>query len=364
MAQEKHKITILYAFRNRDAQRVRLSLQSLQQQTAQGFEVVFVDYGSDAAYASAAKSVVAGFDFAGYHYIAHPGLLWNKSKALNYGASKAKGAFIFVADVDICFDSNAVKTMLSMANESKFCLFKLSYLKQEVTQAQIASRNFSESQIKHHGEVNGMILVSQTNFFSVEGYDEFYHFYGSEDIDLYERLINNGMEVCKNSATLFFHQWHPRYPQKKDRLLTQTPRLWNVLRLNQQHYLWQKKQQRITPQQKPVTTYYTIKDLERLQKPSIQIKLPNIAAVVQHFLEVELPGYADEIVSVAFYEDPYYRSLKHRVKKCLGKQTQPYCSLKKVNDRILQSIVFKYSNHNYSYSVSNDLKALHWVIEV
>ena len=235
-----------------------------------------------------------------------------------------------------------------MANESKFCLFKLSYLKQEVTQAQIASRNFSESQIKHHGEVNGMILVSQTNFFSVEGYDEFYHFYGSEDIDLYERLINNGMEVCKNSATLFFHQWHPRYPQKKDRLLTQTPRLWNVLRLNQQHYwgslsgshrgnLYRISKlapfpfggayrtsspgfiaERITPQQKPVTTYYTIKDLERLQKPSIQIKLPNIAAVVQHFLEVELPGYADEIVSVAFYEDPYYRILKHRVKKCLG----------------------------------------------
>jgi glycosyltransferase involved in cell wall biosynthesis len=39
-------ITILYAFRNRDAQRVKLSLQSLQQQTALGFEVLFVDYGT------------------------------------------------------------------------------------------------------------------------------------------------------------------------------------------------------------------------------------------------------------------------------------------------------------------------------
>lgn len=361
---EKPNISIIYAFRNRDAQRVRLSLQSLQHQTAQGFEVVFVDYGSDAAYASAAKSVVESFAYASYHYIAHPGLLWNKSKALNYGISQAKANYVFVADVDVVFKRDFFEFVEKIKSPKVFNLFQIGYLPQSIQLADYRLERFETYKASHIHETFGVGLFPKEALHTVSGLDEFFHFYGSEDADLNERLIQAGYTKSVDQDVWMHHLWHPRYPQKKDRLLTQTPRLWNVLRLNQQHYLWQKQQQRITPQQKPVTTYYTIKDLERLQKPSIQIKLPNIAAVVQHFLEVELPGYTDEIVSVAFYEDPYYRSLKHRVKKCLGKQSQPYCSLKKVNDRILQSIVFKYSNHNYSYSVSNDLKALHWVIEV
>jgi len=104
----KLKLSILFAYRNREKQRILNSLQSLQNQNENDFEVVFVDYGSNDAFASRIQKVVEGFSFASYHYIAHPGLLWNKSKALNYAASKAKGEFIFVADVDICFDSNAV----------------------------------------------------------------------------------------------------------------------------------------------------------------------------------------------------------------------------------------------------------------
>jgi glycosyltransferase involved in cell wall biosynthesis len=104
-------ISFLFAYRNRDSKRVLLSLKSLALQEHENFEVVFVDYGSDDDKASAVKKLVESFAFSSYYYIAHPGLLWNKSKALNYAASKAKGDYVFVADVDICFNNKVVKML-------------------------------------------------------------------------------------------------------------------------------------------------------------------------------------------------------------------------------------------------------------
>ncbi|MDT8415696.1 MAG: glycosyltransferase [Flavobacteriaceae bacterium] len=364
MAQNNNKITILYAYRNRDAERVRLSLQSLQQQSLAQLEVVFVDYGSDAAYASATKAVVEGFDFAAYYYIAHPGLLWNKSKALNYGIKQAKTDFVFIADVDIIFHPQTLSLFCKITDNQKAYLFNLSYLTPKETYETIEKQPFEALKVKHTGKVNGMVLVSKKALEEVQGLDEFYHFYGSEDVDLFARLEQSGQKLSHRDELFFKHQWHVIYNTYNDSKISKTPRLFNVKRLNQQHYFWQKTQKCIQPRLKPANTYYKPDDLERLQRPSVALKLPNILAIVEHFLAVELPGYSDTIISVQFYEDPYYRSLKHSIKQLLGKQTQPYCSMKQVNDMILRSIVFHYPHHNYSYTVSDDLKTLHWVIEV
>ncbi|MBU2527227.1 MAG: glycosyltransferase [Bacteroidetes bacterium] len=364
MAQENNKITILYAYRNRDAQRVRLSLQSLQQQDVKNFEVVFVDYGSEEAFAASVKAVVESFEFATYHYIAHPGLLWNKSKALNFGIKQAHADFIFIADVDIIFHPQTLSLFCKIADKQKAYLFKLAYLTHKDTYETTEKQPFDALKIKHIGKVNGMVLVSRKALEEVQGLDEFYHFYGSEDVDLFARLEHSGQKLTHRDELFFKHQWHVIYNTYNDSKLSKTPRLFNVKRLNQQHYFWHKSQKYIQPRLQAASTYYSTEDLERLQRPSVVLKLPNILAVVEHFLAVELPSTSDAIVSVQFYEDPYYRSLKHKIKQVLGKQTQPYCSMKQVNDMVLRSIVFHYPHHNYSYAVSDDLKTLHWVIEV
>src|SRR5690554_5688657 len=102
-------ISIIYAFRDRDEKRVELSLQSLERQTSQNFEVIFVDYGSRDHFAAPVNNVVEKFSFGNYYYIAHKGLLWNKSKALNYGLQMAKGDYVFIADVDIVFHPNTTR---------------------------------------------------------------------------------------------------------------------------------------------------------------------------------------------------------------------------------------------------------------
>ena len=360
------KLSILFAYRNREKQRILNSLKSLDHQSSIDFEVVFVDYGSNDAFASRIQKVVEGFSFASYHYIAHPGLLWNKSKALNYAASKAKGEFIFVADVDICFDSNAVATLLKLANTSAFCLCKLSYLKQEVTQPQIATGKFTENKIKHHGHINGMILVSKPNFFSIEGYDEFYHFYGSEDVDLYERFKNSGLKEYKNSETLFFHQWHPIYNSINDSVLEVTPRFFNIKKINQQHFFFQQKQKAVKPILHQKINQYTWKKEDQLCKSDAtkSIEISNDHAKVWHLIKVELPILEGNIVHIRIKEDKYFSSLKYRLKKQLKKSDRVPIPMKAVNDLILEEILLTYRHYNYSYKVFDNLKQICFMIKI
>ncbi|MGM0635478.1 MAG: glycosyltransferase family 2 protein [Bacteroidota bacterium] len=360
------KISILYAYRNREKQRIKNSLKSLANQNESNFEVVFVDYGSSDAFASRIQKVVEGFSFASYHYIAHPGLLWNKSKALNYAASKAKGEFVFVADVDICFDTNAIRTFLSLANTSQFCLFKLSYLKQEVTQPQIATGKFTENQIKHHGYINGMILVSKPNFFSIEGYDEFYHFYGSEDVDLYERFKNSGLKEYKNSETLFFHQWHPIYNSINDSVMEVTPRFFNIKKINQQHFFFQQKQKAVKPILHQKLNQYILKKEDQLCKNDAtkSIEITNDHAKVWHLIKVVLPSLEGNIVHIRIKEDEYFSSLKYRLKKQLKKSDRVPMSMKAVNDLILEEILLKYRHHNYTFKIGKDLKSITFIIQL
>lgn len=355
--------TIIYAFRNRDAQRVKMSLDSLQQQTAQGCEVVFVDYGSEATFAKAVKEVVTSFDFASYHYVGHPGLLWNKSKALNYGIKQAKNDFILINDVDVILHPITLENFQRLCIPETFTLFKIGYLPETVSLEHIAKTPFEELKPGHTGDTFGIGLFPKAALQQVHGLDEFFHFYGSEDEDLNARLQHAGFKCNRENQLFFLHLWHPRYPQKKDKQLTVQPRLYNAQRINQQHFLHQKRKGDTKAlHQEYWGECYTPKDNDTLTTPEIAIRLPNIKAVVIHFLREELKNYQGKVVSVLFYEDPYYKSMKYILKSLLGKQSQPYLSIKAMNDEVLKAIVFDYRQHNYSYRVAGDLKEIHFVI--
>ncbi len=358
-------ITILYAFRNRDAQRVQLSLHSLEQQSIPDFEVVFVDYGSDVSFSQVVEEVVRAFDFASYHYVGHQGLLWNKSKALNYGIRQAKGNYILINDVDVLVHPQAIEIFLKLCAPEAFSLFKIGYLPESVSLVKVKTTPFNELQPGHTGDTFGIGLFPKDALEQVHGLDEFFHFYGSEDEDLNARLQNTGFKMHREDQLLFLHLWHPRYPQKKDKQLTIQPRLYNAQRINQQHFLNQKAHNvRCAPHQENWGHCYNPNDKETLSTPDITIHLPNIRAVVTHFLREELKNHKGHVVKVRFYEDPYSTSLKYKLKTLLDKQSQPYSSFKEVNDEILQTIVFDYRHFNYNFKVVDNQKEIHFTIDL
>ncbi len=358
-------ITIIYAYRNRDVARVNATLASLQLQTQQNFNVVFVDYGSEKKYAVEVKKVISGFDFASYYYVAHPRLLWNKSKALNYGIKQTDSPYIFIADVDLIFHPDTMQLFKKLACEDKFFLFNLGHLDKTESEKLTNNYNFEDLRPTGVGKVNGMILAPKQAFLSVNGLDEFFHFYGSEDEDLFARMENAGYEKEANAAAYFNHYWHKTFAGSEDKVITQNPRVKNIMRINQRHFLRNREKGIKKPiRQGSWGNVINKEESDLLQIPTKIVKIYNILSHVEHFIGEELPSFTGEIVKVEFVEDPYYHTLKHKVKKVLGKQTQPYCSLKEVNDRVLKEIVYNYRDANYSFEISNDLKSFIFKIQL
>ncbi len=359
------KISIIFAYRNREIPRIKASMDSLISQKNKVFEVIFVNYGSEYVISANLEKLLTTYSFIKYYYLDVRQQLWNKSRALNFGVKKASCPYIFIADVDIVFSPVAVEVLLKQTSPEVFSLFTMGYLDEKESARLSTEFKFEELKPERYGEVNGMILTTKESFFEVKGYDEFFHFYGSEDVDLYARLENAGYKSKLVSEPYFYHNWHKSYQKSDDEKLSLTPRLTNVLRINQQHYFYHQRE-KVTSSKRQESWGEIIDKSESklLDKPTVKFQFSNILAQVEHFFNEELQGINNEIVEVRVIEDIYYNSRKHKAKKFLGKQSQTYCSLKEVNDIILKMIIFNYRNSNYSYEISNDLKSIIFKIQL
>ena len=291
-------------------------------------------------------------------------MLWNKSKALNYGIRIAASDFILTADVDLLFTSNFIDTVISLQQQNSFSLFKIGYLSQRVSNQLEKDFQFDTISTTHIGDTFGIGLYPKSVIEHVRGYDEFFHFYGSEDVDLNSRVELSGATLHTCDKLMLYHQWHSRYPQRKDDRLTIQPRLTNILRINQRHFLEHQRLEVVKPNTKNWGSCLLKKDLEILSHPNHKVKLNSIASHVVHYFEEELPRLKEGVYKIIIEEDPYYTTLKYSLKQWLGKQSQPYFSMKQVNDLVLSHILFRYRDKNYSYVVSKDLKRICFTIDL
>ena len=108
-------VTIIYANRNRDLNRIKVSFESLKNQTTTNFRVVFVDYGSIDPLVNDLKKLCDNYDFVSPYFLPVSQLLWNKSKALNYGISQTHSPYIFIADVDLIFHPDSIQLFNKIA---------------------------------------------------------------------------------------------------------------------------------------------------------------------------------------------------------------------------------------------------------
>lgn len=361
----QEKIAIIYAHRNRDTERIRLSFESLQRQSSKNFEVIFVDYGNDEKLTQELKPLMAEFDFVSPCFLPVSQLLWNKSKALNYGILQSNAPYVFIADVDLVFHPKAIERLHELKNSGSFFLFKLGYLDKETSSGLGELEKFDELRPSRLGGVNGMVLAPRQAFLRVNGFDEFFHFYGGEDVDLFSRFETAGYKEEKTEELYFFHNWHRSFQGSEDEIVTRNPRIKNIMRINQEHYFRNRDRKVLKPErQDGMGKVIEPARSSRLNQADCHYKIPNIAARVEHFLEEELASLEGVIIKADFVIDPYYNSLKHKMKKRLGKQTQAYLSLKEVNDKVLKKILFTYRDHNYSFAISPDLNSIEFRIEL
>ncbi|WP_026935505.1 glycosyltransferase family 2 protein [Christiangramia echinicola] len=349
------KLSIIYAYRNRDLERIRKSLQSLDDQTDSNFQVYFIDYGSDEARSQKIKKVCSKFDFISYNYVPTKFQPWNKSKALNYVIKTLGTEYCFVADVDVIFHPDFIKKAKKLQKEDRITYFQVGYLDSQQSKKDL---EFSDYQISRLStpEATGLSLFPVEKLKEINGFDEFYHFWGSEDTDIHVRLENAGNEArFYDEELLLLHQWHPSY-QSQERTNTLTDlKISGVLPLNHQHLKTAKELGSTKVNLEGWGQCITEEESRELKATEVSFSVTNEKRQVDDILFGQLPGIKNGIIKISFKYDPFQQSAKYHLKKKLGKKVPHYYTFKEMNDRVILHLISFYRNLPYSI-ISNKNK--------
>lgn len=351
-------ITIIYPYRNREESRVKRSLDSLAQQTNDNFKVIFVDYGSVFSIATTIKKLTQNYDFVDYLYSYHCHQPWSRAKAVNIGLQHVTTPYVFVADVDMIFRNDLIEKLMDIQNPNQTVFFKVGFLDQKES---VQFKSFDEYKISFFSQVGakGLSLFPVKALNEIRGFDEFLHFWGAEDEDIHNRLENAGYQsLFYDQEILMLHQWHVTFRKSESKELSQDLQLTNISRINLEHLLDNKKEKRTLVNGKQWGQSISKKEYEVLEDNTMPFFIGNRKESICHFLFATLPNFKGGVLNVIFEKDDFQNSLKYHVKKRLGKTVPTYYSLKEINDKVLLHLISFYSDCNYFYVISNDLKSI------
>ncbi|MEZ4866322.1 MAG: glycosyltransferase [Caldilineaceae bacterium] len=203
-------LTLIFGYRDRDVERIKRCLNSLQQQTFRDFTVIFVDYGSSTANARAAQNVVEQYSFCRYIYSDTRGYPWNRSRALNIGGRLATSPFLITTDVDMIYPPDFLQHVADQVAEDRMLYCYHHFLPANFDDWNNLC-NYAGKLPKATKEFLGACHCVPTEIFhQIRGFDEYYQYWGKEDTDINVRLKQVGLkEVWLNDWTYMFHQWHP-----------------------------------------------------------------------------------------------------------------------------------------------------------
>ena len=201
--------SIITAFRNRDVQRVKNSLNSLAAQTIRDFELIFVDYGSEKPVSEIIKPIVEKYSFAKYTFSNTRNMFWSRSHALNTGIKLANGQMTILWDIDLMVEPDFLEQLSKQVNyQQQFSTHRCYYLPQEANVQNYKTNSMIKQ--SQHAYV-GLCTVDTFILKKIQAFDEFYQVWGAEDDDLYARLQSAGLQRKQIEAKdiAVYHQWHP-----------------------------------------------------------------------------------------------------------------------------------------------------------
>lgn len=346
-------MVIIYPYRNRDLNHVQSSLSSLENQTSSDFTVFFVDYGSTPEIAEEVRTLCETFSFVTYNYYHVQYQPWNKSRALNSVIKSLDDGFCFVADIDMIFSPDFVEKAIGLQKGDNFVYFQVGFLSPNDKVKNREFKDFKEFRKSTH-EATGLSMFPVKTLKELQGFDEFYHFWGAEDTDMHVRLKNYGYIVeFYDKAVLLLHQWHPSYRSKEISGLSSDLQVKGIVQINHQHL----KSAAINNTTKVNSDKWgeTISkaQMEELLNAPITREISNKEFVIKDLLYGYLPNIHGEVIKIKISTSSIPGSLNYRLKKILNKKVPVYFNLKDTNDIVLLHLISFYRNFPYYYRVSN-----------
>ncbi len=355
--------SIIFPYRNRDIQRVKNALESLENQTNKNFEIYFVNYGSDNAHTQQLEDLLLNYRSVKYSYLYTEQQPWNKSKAINSVLTNLESGYFFVADIDMIFHLSFIEKALQLLKHNETYYFQVGFLSEEESKK---TKKFEDYNIKFKSNegATGLTMCPVEIAKSIGGFDEFYHFWGSEDTDFHVRLKNAGKPVSFYSKEiLMLHQWHKTYRNKEIKTLSKSLQVSGIVQYNHFYLKKASQEKRTVVNNGNFGNVQSKKDYEELidyEKNNTEL-ISNKQIEIDYFLFKRLPCLKSGLHAFKISED-VNEPVKMMIKSIIKKNKTKYYSLKTINDKLLFHIINYYSHYHYNYSVAKDLKSIKFVI--
>ncbi len=337
---------IIIPHRNRPISYLKKALDTIVPQLNNLAIVTVVDYGSNHQLQQEIAALLQPLSRVDFISCPTQYQLWNKSRCINMILKKTTASFLMVADVDMLWHPDFIKV-----EQEKWLPHLVNYYLVGIMTRQESERikDFSDADIKFitDREATGISVFPVKLLKDINGFDEFYHGWGSEDTDAHERCKNAGYEVRFRESEVFFkHQWHEKSYRNTSSKLPFHPFL---ERINAQ-YLNQVITNKVvrandnTSWGKPCEP----DDYKALNSPDHYIKINATYEEVKALL-ASLKNQQGLVFQIEIHRHPDAHTLKTMVKKRLKKKTPLFISLDLVNQMFLEEIVLNYRNCPYTY---------------
>ncbi|AWH72874.1 hypothetical protein DCS32_01470 [Dokdonia sp. Dokd-P16] len=341
-----NSLTIVIPNRNRDLKTVRRSVNSIIPQLNESTHLVVVDYGSELSYQVELEQLLKTFDQVELIKCPTQGQLWNKSRCINIVLQSCKTTHLMVSDMDMLWHPEFVKKEVEPLSLNESVYFTVGVITQEESKQ---DKTFEDYKVKFqtNNEATGISIFPTAHLKFINGFDEYYHGWGSEDTDVHVRLKNAGYKVRFHKSDIFFkHQWHPKayrsikskYPYHTLQERTNASYLNRTIKLN-----------RIRSNRKfemgKIPAELNKSDLKVITVLSLENELK---ALLYQFSELS-GNYLLRIDCNSTF------SFKKIIKKLIRNNLPKTLPLENVNNLVLEWIINNSRNSSYSYKIEDQI---------
>lgn len=347
-------ITIVLTYRNRSLHIVKKCLDSLENQSNKQFTVTLINYGSGDKETNNLEKLLKAYSFIRYIFCNTSKQLWNKARAINIALNKCENSHLFVGDIDMIFRSNFIEQLIALKSSNKVTYFQVGFLNEEES---TKDKKFNEYTIKHisTNEATGMTLYPTQLLKEINGFDEFYHGWGSEDTDVHVRLHNASIKVnFYTKDVLLLHQWHPKVYRSKD---SKEPFHTSLEQINQQYLQQVIASKRIKANEK-FGFGKNNKSVIFNNESVINLTITNLKSAIDALLLGTLHNYKQQKLVIEIKKHAEYKSAKNNLKQAVGKKYFKHYSFQEVNNKILATIITDFRTNYYEYEWNQELQTI------
>ncbi|MDP5076905.1 MAG: galactosyltransferase-related protein [Nonlabens sp.] len=341
------KLTIVIPNRNRALTTVKRSLDSMAVQLGNAATAVVVDYGSEITYQENLEKLIDGYENISLIVCPTQGQLWNKSRCINIVLKECTTTHFMVCDMDMLWHPGFIDKHINELPVEHTEYFTVGFLAQSESALEKPYADYN-IKFKSNHEATGISIFPSSQLLAINGFDEFYHGWGSEDTDVHMRLKNAGYVVrFRESEVYFKHQWHEKKYRSRSGTLPFHPGLEHI---NYQYFLMNKSLGKVKANtSKPWGEGFDLKACTRLEHPDKELRITATHAQVHALTQVLTDLRNDQVLRVEIRKDIAAKSMNTFIKKLLRKKTPLFLSLQQTNNHLLEQLILVHRNNPYSY---------------